>query len=282
MSNANTNATGPQDTNPLTSPSIMSSTQLSSSTSSISTHTVTEGVGSGDGGAQNTTPADPMTNNINGQAEHGHDRARNSPQGGATQRRRMRVALTISTSTEVATTDGQELGLGDLATGNDMQAPSALTRRFDDPTLFGVPQTNHHWTTPLCRQRADNFVNFGIPLVADSSHFDEPASESSRLMERSTSSGMAALSSHPPAEGIDDGVPREGIVLRDFSHDLDEWPTPAGAESGNPNGQVEHGNRSNSPEPAGHRSTTPPTRNDDVVNRNRRAPRDVVPSLRRV
>src|SRR4051794_8466899 len=110
-----------------------------------------------------------MYDNINGQAEHSNERARNSPQGGVTQRRRVPITLVIPTLPGLTATNRQELGLNDLGTGNGMlqNAPFEPAQDFDDPALFGVLQTNHHWTTPPCPQDADNFINFGISSVAN-------------------------------------------------------------------------------------------------------------------
>ncbi|KAH8732108.1 hypothetical protein GQ44DRAFT_767141 [Phaeosphaeriaceae sp. PMI808] len=110
--------TGRQNTNPPVSPSAMSSTRLSSPLPSIGIHAVTEGLGNGDGEAQNTAPTDSETDNINGQAGHSNKSAQNTSRGVVLQRRGVSITLVIPTLPETAATGRQELGLDGLATDN--------------------------------------------------------------------------------------------------------------------------------------------------------------------
>ena len=209
----------------------MSSTQPGTLTPSIGTHAVNRGLGGDDGEAQNTTPADPELNNINGQAGNGNRSARNTARGVAPQHCGRPITLVIPTLPETAVTDRQESGTGNGMLQNASSEPAQV---FDDPTSFGVPRINPHYTIPPSPTQADNFVSFGISSAVNFSHFGEPVSKLLGSTQRSTSPGRTdALSSNPPAEGNDDGAPGRDIVLRDFSQDLNEWPYTPNKEHGN-------------------------------------------------
>ncbi|KAJ8129254.1 hypothetical protein O1611_g4379 [Lasiodiplodia mahajangana] len=208
------NATSVEYIGPLASPLVSSIANPDSHVSSISTHTSIEEVSSSDNESPVTSLTNIETDNPNRQAEHGNRDTRGTTRGGILQRRGVPIPPTIRTLPGITTTDRQEPGFRDLATGNAVQAPSVPTRDLEDPTSFGVLQTNHNLVIPPCPEHADNFYNFGISSVADFSEFGIPASVLSHPMERSKSSETTATSSNlPPAERIDDGVPSEGVVL---------------------------------------------------------------------